>query len=198
MDITWDHFDMLIRPLWRISDELVPIYNALTSIHEQLQNLAKLQQHSRQPPKIQATAQDQSSSQEQAPIEDLSEQMIIQERELWNLQDALHKASVPFISYITHSTLFKFQVETNHIFDGKFYGISGATALRKTQESHPGAALPLEVTAAHPVPSGQAIVSNLLSKCYRIIHNIQEHEVSVHPSLYSLQIRLEDAVIGMS
>lgn len=180
MDTTWRHFDMLIRPLWSISDELVPAYNALTALFVELQQLAQQQHpHPKKGDVIDFAKKAQTGDLKQVPVESLSGEMVVQERELWRLQEALHK------------------IESDHVFDGKFFGTGAAAALRAAQKTHPGAALPLEATTANRVPGGQAILSNILAKCYRLIHSIQLNEVSVHPSLHSFQNRLENAVIAL-
>ncbi|KAI9333041.1 hypothetical protein DFJ73DRAFT_52276 [Zopfochytrium polystomum] len=108
-------------------------------------------------------------------VEDLSFEVRDLEQELWRLQDALHA------------------VENRHVVEGRFYSAEAAAAWKGARNSITNGA----VAAADEVPGGQALLSNLLARCHRLVRKIQEAEVSVHPSLYSTQIRLENIVAAL-
>ncbi|KAJ1562915.1 hypothetical protein HK405_005962 [Cladochytrium tenue] len=160
IDATWAQFDTLIRPLWRIDDELVPAYDALTGLLAQLEDLAT-RQHSAAADTVLAAV----------PAEDVAFEARDRDQELWRIQDALH------------------EVEDRHVVGGKFYGVAEAARLRATA----GAA----AASSARVPGGQALVANLLARCYRLVRKVQEAEPAVHPGLYALQLKLEDVVSAL-
>ncbi|KAJ1569728.1 hypothetical protein HK405_004030 [Cladochytrium tenue] len=138
IDATWAQFDTLIRPLWRIDDELVPAYDALTGILAQLEDLASRQRSAEADTVLAAV-----------PAEDVAFEARDREQELWRIQDALH------------------EVEDRHVVGGKFYGVAEAARLRATA----GVAVASSARSAR-VPGGQALVANLLARCYRLLEDV--------------------------
>ncbi|KAJ3283004.1 hypothetical protein HDU76_008544 [Blyttiomyces sp. JEL0837] len=153
VDTTWSTFDNLIRPLWRIDDSIVPIYDALAAIRLQLEDLA-----SRQSTAI------KSLKTPEIPLEDLSLEVRDQEQELWRLQERIH------------------EIENKHVVDGKFVPEGWDVN---------------SIRAGGKVPGGQAVIANLLARCYRLVRKIQEAEPTVSPKLFPIELRLENVVTAL-
>ncbi|KAI9341006.1 hypothetical protein DFJ73DRAFT_961560 [Zopfochytrium polystomum] len=168
IDSTWQHFDTLIRPLWRIDDELVPAYDALSGILTRLEDLFARQ-----------TASAQSLLRTAAvAVEDLSFEVRDQEQELWALQESLHT------------------VENRHVVDGKFYGAGDAAQLRAAAGAPGTAAASGAAVAsiASQVPGGQALLANLLARCHRAFRAALAAGVPVDPAELRMLQGLVDAV----
>ncbi|KAJ3019886.1 UNVERIFIED_CONTAM: hypothetical protein HDU68_010439 [Siphonaria sp. JEL0065] len=138
IDTIWGSFDTLIRPLWRVDDAVVPIYDTLADIRIRLEDIYSQ--------KLDALASTNTTS-------DDSE--LFQE-ELVEAQRRLH------------------QLEEKHVVDGKF--------------------VPENWKAGDRVPSGQAVVANLLAKCYRLVRMINEADPVVDKQLIPIQLRLENVI----
>ncbi|KAJ3217047.1 hypothetical protein HDU67_008605 [Dinochytrium kinnereticum] len=145
IDNIWSDFDVLIRPLWRIDDSIVPIYDTLASLRLQLENLQAMQKFSKAP-----------DSEESADAAQGSFSAEEREADLHSIQERLHK------------------IENEHVIDGKFVGKGWKAGDR--------------------VPGGQALVANLLARCYKLVRQLQESEPAVSPRLYPLENRLLNIV----
>ncbi|KAJ3285959.1 hypothetical protein HDU79_006921 [Rhizoclosmatium sp. JEL0117] len=135
MDTIWGSFDTLIKPLWRVDDAIVPLYDSLAAIRLHLEQL-----HLEMTESTSKQESDRVSS-------DLTE-----------VQKKLHG------------------LEEAWVVDGKF--------------------VPPGWVVGGKVPGGQAIVANLLAKCYRSVRTVQELDVDpvVDKTLVPTQLRLESVV----
>ncbi|KAJ3104922.1 hypothetical protein HDU96_008767 [Phlyctochytrium bullatum] len=145
IDTIWSDFDVLIRPLWRIDDSIVPVYDQLATLRLQLENLQVIQKMAKTPysEEQQDPAQGSFSAEER-------------ETDLHTIQERLHA------------------IENDHVVDGKF--------------------VPKGWKAGDRVPGGQALVANLLARCYKLVRHLQESEPTVSPRLYPLENRLLNIV----
>ncbi|KAJ3377965.1 hypothetical protein HDU84_008079 [Entophlyctis sp. JEL0112] len=136
MDSIWGTFDTLIKPLWRVDDTIVPVYDALADIRIRLEDI-----HAQ---KMDLLASSQATE----------DQFEISHEELLSAQQRLHA------------------LEAASVVDGKFVGAGWRRG--------------------DPVPSGQAVVANLLAKCYRLVRMINESDPVVDKKLLPIQLRLEN------
>ncbi|KAJ3402452.1 hypothetical protein CcCBS67573_g06467 [Chytriomyces confervae] len=139
IDTIWGAFDTLIKPLWRVDDALVPIYDALADIRIRLEDLYQ--------EKLDAMAS--------AKIVSTSEGDALQDARLADLQRRMH------------------ELEETFCVNGKFVAPSWS---------------------GEGIPSGQAVVANLLAKNYRLIRMIHEAEPAVDKSLLPIQLRLQHII----
>ncbi|KAI9336142.1 hypothetical protein BDR26DRAFT_1009007 [Obelidium mucronatum] len=139
IDTIWGSFDTLIRPLWRVDDAVVPIYDALADIRIRLEDIYSQ--------KVEVLA---------SPLPNDQDEKDLFEEELVEAQRRLH------------------EIEEKHVIDGKFVPENWKTGDR--------------------VPSGQAVVANLLAKCYRLVRMINEADPVVDKQLIPVQIRLENVI----
>ncbi|KAJ3097867.1 hypothetical protein HDU97_004487 [Phlyctochytrium planicorne] len=91
IDNIWNDFDVLIRPLWRIDDSIVPVYDALATLRLQLESLQVIQKISK-------------SEESEESVDAAQGSFSAEEREtdLHVIQERLHR------------------IENDHVVDGKF------------------------------------------------------------------------------
>ncbi|KAJ3063416.1 hypothetical protein HDU98_000783 [Podochytrium sp. JEL0797] len=137
IDTIWGSFDTLIKPLWRVDDAIVPVYDELADIRIRLEDLL-------------------------AQKNDAADELLFS-AEVVDAQKRLHA------------------LEATHSYDGKF--------------------VPQGFKPTDKVPSGQAVVANLLAKCYRLVRMINESEDPeesindvVDRDLMPIQMRLENVI----
>ncbi|KAJ3285960.1 hypothetical protein HDU79_006922 [Rhizoclosmatium sp. JEL0117] len=138
IDTIWGSFDTLIRPLWRVDDAIVPIYDTLADVRIRLEDLYTQ--------KIDTIA----SSITTAETSELFDE------ELVEAQRRLH------------------EIEEKYVVEGRF--------------------VPEGWGMEQSVPSGQAVVANLLAKCYRLVRMIQDSDPVVDRQLLPIQLRLTSIV----
>ncbi|KAJ3195812.1 hypothetical protein HK101_010984 [Irineochytrium annulatum] len=159
VDELWAGFDVLIRPLWRIDDALVPVYERLADTRMALEQLKAWQDAARHP--VAGAVGDKAGESQQIEGEGILRErepsmasLAAEDREnkLLNLQTELHA------------------IENERVVDGKF--------------------VPEAWKVGMPVPGGQAVLANLLARCYKLVRQLQEHEPGVAPHLYPIESRL--------
>ncbi|KAJ3132153.1 hypothetical protein HK100_005621 [Physocladia obscura] len=144
IDVIWGTFDTLIKPLWRVDDALVPLYDALADLRIRLEEIHMA--------KLDAIAASSSTLLAAADFD-------LGATQLLDAQSRLHL------------------LETEYVVDGKF--------------------VPAGWVSGDPVPSGQAVVANLLAKCYRLVRMINEADPVVDKQLLPIQFKLENCLSSL-
>ncbi|KAJ3411866.1 hypothetical protein HDV05_001548 [Chytridiales sp. JEL 0842] len=145
IDHTWTHFDTLLQPLWRVDDSLVPCYNSLAHLRIDLESLLK---------------------------EVKGRMVAVRDLKKWEAEkEALEKRLVDLQAGVRN-------VETEWVANGKFRvpptsSSNSTTTTTKVDEEK--RTLHLKASISNPkIPSGQAFLFSLLSKCFKLSAKIQD------------------------
>jgi hypothetical protein len=152
IDHSWSHFDTLLQPLWRVDDDLVPLYDDLALARLQLENLCSSLESAKEMKGLVGE-----------PGEGLKEVEVRQfEIELVRLQEKLRG------------------LESEWVVDGKFVRPKNYKKAEESEkeglkkEKKKESSWNEVVGVGRKVPGGQAFVASLLARCYKLVHKIQE------------------------